>query len=167
MILFGCLLRLGRYFNLFIGMIVQIIMGVLMIISMGVTSACGDLESRDIQIRSKAKKSITAAGCCAFLVGICVLFTHSVAADVWINANGSRSHHEFRIYFSNLAVFKILYQKLSGRFVTQILVRDCLLDLILFHHGSEDKMTFCNSRTAKYRIVTRSHKRQYNWFWIE
>jgi len=64
------------------GMIVQIIMGVLMIISMGVTSACGDLESRDIQIRSKAKKSITAAGCCAFLVGICVLFTHSVAADV-------------------------------------------------------------------------------------
>ena len=58
------------------GMIVQIIMGVLMIISMGVTSACGDLESRDIQIRSKAKKSITGAGCCAFLVGICVLFTH-------------------------------------------------------------------------------------------
>ena len=55
----------------------QIIMGVLMIISMGVTSACGDLESRDIQIRSKAKKSITGAGCCAFLVGICVLFTHS------------------------------------------------------------------------------------------
>ena len=78
------MLRFGWYFNLFIGMIVQIIMGVLMIISMGVTSACGDLESRDIQIRSKAKKSITAAGCCAFLVGICVLFTHSVAADVWI-----------------------------------------------------------------------------------
>ena len=81
---FWILISFGQYFNLLIGMIVQIIMGVLMIISMGVTSACGDLESRDIQIRSKAKKSITAAGCCAFLVGVCVLFTHSVAADVWI-----------------------------------------------------------------------------------
>ena len=63
-------------------MLCQVEIGILMIISMGLSNTCGDLESRDLSVRARAKKSVIAAGCCAFLVGVCVLFTITVAADV-------------------------------------------------------------------------------------
>ena len=66
--------------------------------------------------------------------------------------------------FSNLAVFcKKLFQivYLASGNENPGLSRGFYTTL-RFHHDSENKMTFCDLRTAKYRIVTGSHKRQYN-----